>query len=166
MRRIVVIIIALLTIFSLNIDFVSAGTGDETKETEKKEETIDPDDPALLPLPFSPSRTETKEIIGELKSEEMGKVEVGLEEQKGKWKQDIPIFDLATAGMKFAITAIFFIAGPLVLIMLVYSGIKLVAMPENEEEQTRTKRTLIYSAIGLMVMAFSYAIVQNVIKIF
>ena len=119
--------------------------------------TTDPDSRAQAPLPFSP----TERAIDVLE-ENISSVDIG----ESDWKQAVPVFDIATTGMRFVITAIFFTAGPIVLVMLVYSGIKLVVKPENEEEHARTKRTLIYSAIGMLVMAFSYAIVQNLIDLF
>lgn len=123
-----------------------------------------------IPLPFSPPETSTNDgDVGQDFIRQEIEASSGIEGEirhVSIANQEVPIFQIAQTGMRFVISGLFFIAGPITLIMIVYSGIMLVVKAENEEESAKTRRTLIFSAIGLLIIAFAYAIVQNVIKIF
>ncbi len=159
----IIILLALLTISGNCLLFSNTSHAkiDIITGEKMEEEKVEPSGPLTkthIPVPFKPIIESVPIDITSSEGKALPQVKIG--------DQSVPIFDITTDGMRFIITVIFFIAGPLTLIMLVYSGIKLIVMPENEEEQARTKRTLIFSAIGLLVIAFSYALVQNILKIF
>lgn len=167
MKKILTIIVLILTIaLTTSVALAEgevAGTGIETNPSQKEEEK--PTDirtkPIQIPLPFSPTETESlRKNIDDSLSEQ------GTVKKVTVAGQEVPVFAMAYAGMRFIITALFFVAGPITLAVIVYSGVMLVIKADNEEEATKTRRTLIFSAIGLLVMALAYAIVQNIIKIF
>lgn len=136
---------------------VSAGleeTGSDTSATTP----ATPDAGLQVPLPFRPYDPAAQSNVAGSNSE--------IQTQEITQGQKVPVFILQTSGMRFAITALFFIAAPLTLIMIVYSAIRLIVMAESEEEGSKVKRTLIFSAIGLLIMSLAYALVQNVIKVF
>ncbi len=139
-----------------SIAIVSVAALDEgTADTSKPAET--PSTGLQVPLPFRPYDPEAQSNVAGSNSE------IQSQEIEG---QKVPVFMIQTSGIKFAITALFFIAAPLTLIMIVYSAIRLIVKTESEEEGSRVKRTLIFSAIGLLIMSLAYALVQNVLKIF
>jgi hypothetical protein len=121
---------------------------------------------ATAPIPFRPGDTNIEKAIEE-SAEKIGTIEIG-ERVTGKETtlQKIPIFSIKTSGIRFVITALFFIAAPIALIVIVYSAVRLIIKPEDEELVSKMKRTLIYSSIGLLIMALAYAIVQNIITVF
>lgn len=92
--------------------------------------------------------------------------DIGDPFREGEDQLRLPTFDIRTSGIRWALAALFFISTPLLFIMALYSGINMVIRPENEEVVAKSRRTLIFSALGLALMAFAYAIVQNVLNLF
>lgn len=57
----------------------------------------------------------------------------------------------------------FYIVGTLAVIMIVYSGIRFVSSAGNPQAVTKSRSTLIYSAVGLAVAIMAYAIVSFIL---
>lgn len=160
-RELTVIVLALLLTTAClwqiqGVPTISLAVDEGPADTSKPAEI--PSTGLQVPLPFRPYDPAAQSNVAGSNSE--------IQTQEITQGQKVPVFMLQTSGMRFAITALFFIAAPLTLIMIVYSAIRLIVMAESEEEGSKVKRTLIFSAIGLLIMSLAYALVQNVIKVF
>lgn len=61
-------------------------------------------------------------------------------------------------------SAMFYVAGVLAVLMIIYSGIHYVSSMGNPNEVTKAKNTLMYSVIGLVVAILAYAIIGFVVS--
>jgi len=56
--------------------------------------------------------------------------------------------------------------GALSLIVFVYAGITLIIYGDNEEQLTKSSKMIVFGIIGIVLAAFSYSIVANVLSLF
>jgi hypothetical protein len=95
---------------------------------------------------------------------------VGLDEsQTGysdqlKYYEDLPEFDEKIV-FRSAIKTMLYLAGFLVTLGLIVVGYMFLAGSANEESLTKARKVLGYIAIGVLVMAASYAIISGILQI-
>jgi hypothetical protein len=115
------------------------------------------------PVPFGTTDTvsegEVKDAFGQDTVSPSSNVPIG-----GDIK--VPIINLQQAGIRWVLASMLYVAGPILLIIAVMAGVRLIILAEKEEERAKAHRTLLYAIIGLMVMSLAYAIIQNLIRIF
>jgi hypothetical protein len=64
-----------------------------------------------------------------------------------------------------AIRTILFLAGAMVTVGIIVSGIFFLTSAGNEEGQTKAKKILLYLGIGIIIISVSYAIVSGILEI-
>jgi hypothetical protein len=64
-----------------------------------------------------------------------------------------------------AIRTILFLAGAMVTVGIIVSGIFFLTSAGNEEGQTKAKKILGYLGIGIIIISVSYAIVSGILEI-
>jgi hypothetical protein len=74
----------------------------------------------------------------------------------------LPSGNVTSDFLPFFINTALSIAGTLVFVSLLYAGYLLIVANDNEEEIQKGKRILIYAAIGIAVMASSYALIYGI----
>jgi len=67
--------------------------------------------------------------------------------------------------LRFIIQPIFFLAGGVAIIIVMYSSFRLIAARGEEEGVTAAKKSLIWALVGLALVMLSYTIISNLAKI-
>lgn len=65
----------------------------------------------------------------------------------------------------FVIKLILYLAGILAVLMIILSGIRWTVSMGNSEMMDGAKRNFLYSIYGLLIIAFSFVIVENIVNI-
>jgi len=73
-----------------------------------------------------------------------------------------PVICIVTETIKWILS----IAGRLVLLILILSGIYYVASGDNPEKQEKAKKIISYAIIGLVVVLVSYGLLALIDRIF
>lgn len=79
--------------------------------------------------------------------------------------QQLPSDNLKTEILPRIIRIALALIGTVSFVIFVYAGIMLITSQGNEEQVTKFKNTLIYSAVGLAFIAAAYAIVSGVMQL-
>ena len=74
----------------------------------------------------------------------------------------LPSGDIATDFIPFFVNTGLSIAGTLAFIAFLYAGYLLIFMNDNDENVEKAKKILTYTAVGIVVMAISYALVYGI----
>jgi hypothetical protein len=74
--------------------------------------------------------------------------------------------DLQLGWIPWIIRQASILIGGLSLIVFVYAGISLIAYGDNEEQLGKSTRMIIYAVVGIVLAAFSYSIIANLLSIF
>lgn len=74
--------------------------------------------------------------------------------------------DLQLGWIPWIIRQVSILIGGLSLIVFVYAGISLIAYGDNEEQLGKSTRMIIYAVVGIVLAAFSYSIIANLLSIF
>jgi hypothetical protein len=76
-----------------------------------------------------------------------------------------PIQAVDSVLLNFVINPIFFLAGGVAVIVIMYSAFQLIKGQGEEEGLTATKNTLIWAFAGLALVLLSYTLVTNLVGI-
>lgn len=74
---------------------------------------------------------------------------------------DVPLESIFTTAIK----TILFLAGSLLTVGLIVTGIMYLVSAGNEESQTKAKKILTYLGLGIIIISVSYAIVAGIMQI-
>lgn len=74
--------------------------------------------------------------------------------------------DLQQGWIPWIIKQVSILIGALSLIVFVYAGITLIIYGDNEEQLTKSSKMIVFGIIGIVLAAFSYSIVANVLSLF
>ncbi len=74
----------------------------------------------------------------------------------------LPSGDITSDFLPFFINTALSLAGTLVFIAILYAGYLMITANDNEESITKGKRILVYCAIGIAVIAVSYAVIFGI----
>lgn len=76
-----------------------------------------------------------------------------------------PVSLLETVMLNYIITPLFFLAGGVAVIVILYASFRLITARGEEDAVTAAKNTLIWAVVGLGLIMVSYTIVRNLAQI-
>ncbi|MGE3278648.1 MAG: hypothetical protein AB7J40_02505 [Candidatus Altimarinota bacterium] len=74
--------------------------------------------------------------------------------------------ELIDGWIPWIIKQVSILIGGLSLIVFVYAGVMLIIYGDNEEQLTKSSKMIVFGIIGIVLAAFSYSIVANVLSLF
>lgn len=74
--------------------------------------------------------------------------------------------DLQQGWIPWVIRQVSILIGGLSLIVFLYAGISLILYGDNEEQLGKSVRMIVFAVVGIVLAAFSYSIVANVLNLF
>ena len=66
---------------------------------------------------------------------------------------------------RFVVTPIFFLAGGIAVIVILYSAARIIVARGEEEGLTAAKNALLWAFVGLLLIIFAYTLVRNLTQI-
>lgn len=74
--------------------------------------------------------------------------------------------DLQQGWIPWVIRQVSILIGGLSLVVFLYAGISLILYGDNEEQLGKSVRMIVFAVVGIVLAAFSYSIVANVLNLF
>lgn len=79
---------------------------------------------------------------------------------------DPPLFQVKTGDFANGLNRVFFWAGAIAVIAIVIAGIQYITSNGDSSKIVNSKKAIIYSSIGLVIVLLSFAIVNIVLRNF